>query len=334
MPKKAKGEKIELLYDNKKNNKVKNKKKSTKKTNKKIPNKKNNIINLDNEIVIGITPKQENRNKNNKKKNIHPRNSEKNNKVQKKKNNVKKVKKKSTFKKRIIKWTTISLLLITALVLFMLSDVFNIKQISVENNSKVSSEEIIKLSGLIIDENMFKTLNKKIKEGIKTNAYIENVKINKNLNGTVILYVEERETSYMLQYENYYAYINSQGYILEVSDIKLDVPMIAGYKTPLENIQPGNRMNSEDLETLGTIIKIMQEANSKKIRDKITYIDVTNENDYIIKMDSEGKTIHLGNEKNLYEKFLWIVELLVQKENVKGEMFLQDLGKIYFRDEV
>lgn len=334
MPKKAKGEKIELLYDNKKNNKVKNKKKSTKKTNKKIPNKKNNIINLDNEIVIGITPKQENRNKNNKKKNIHPRNSEKNNKVQKKKNNVKKVKKKSTFKKRIIKWTTISLLLITALVLFMLSDVFNIKQISVENNSKVSSEEIIKLSGLIIDENMFKTLNKKIKEGIKTNAYIENVKINKNLNGTVILYVEERETSYMLQYENYYAYINSQGYILEVSDIKLDVPMIAGYKTPLENIQPGNRMNSEDLETLGTIIKIMQEANSKKIRDKITYIDVTNENDYIIKMDSEGKTIHLGNEKNLYEKFLWIVELLVQKENVKGEMFLQDLEKIYFRDEV
>lgn len=334
MPKKAKGEKIELLYDNKKNNKVKNKKKSTKKTNKKIPNKKNNIINLDNEIVIGITPKQENRNKNNKKKNIHPRNSEKNNKVQKKKNNVKKVKKKSTFKKTIIKWTTISLLLITALVLFMLSDVFNIKQISVENNSKVSSEEIIKLSGLIIDENMFKTLNKKIKEGIKTNAYIENVKINKNLNGTVILYVEERETSYMLQYENYYAYINSQGYILEVSDIKLDVPMIAGYKTPLENIQPGNRMNSEDLETLGTIIKIMQEANSKKIRDKITYIDVTNENDYIIKMDSEGKTIHLGNEKNLYEKFLWIVELLVQKENVKGEMFLQDLGKIYFRDEV
>ncbi|MBE5819423.1 MAG: FtsQ-type POTRA domain-containing protein [Clostridiales bacterium] len=334
MPKKAKGEKIELLYDNKKVNKVKSKKKLTKKTNRKIPNKKDNIINLDNEIIIGLTPKQENRNKNNKKKNIHPRNSEKNNNVQKKKNNVKKVKKKSTFKKRIIKWTTISLLLITALVLFMLSDVFNIKQISVENNSKVSSEEIVKLSGLIIDENMFKTLNKKIKEGIKTNAYIDNVKINKNLNGTVNLYIEERVTSYMLQYENYYAYINSQGYVLEISDIKLEVPMIAGYKTSLENIQPGNRLNSEDLETLGTIIKIMQEANSKEIRDKITYIDVTNENDYIIKMDSEGKTIHLGNEKNLTEKFLWIVELLAQKKNVKGEMFLQDLGKIYFRDEV
>lgn len=338
MPKKSKGEKIELLYNNKKErNKAISKKKATKKNNKTTHNKRDDTINLDNEIIIGLTPKQDNTKKtkkNSKKKNSHPRNNTTvSNKVQKKKSNTKKANKKSALKKRFFKWTTLSLLLIIALTLFLLSDFFNIKKITVENNSKVSSEEIIRLSGLTIDENMFKTLNSKIKKGIKTNAYIEDIKISKRLDGTVILHVEERTVKYMLQYENYYAYINNQGYILEISDIKLEVPMITGYKTSLEKIQPGSRLDNEDLENIGIIIKIMQTAQSKEIDKKITSIDITDENDYIIKMDSEGKTIHFGNSTNINEKFLWIVELLNLKKDVNGEMFLQD-EKVYFRDEV
>lgn len=331
MPRKAKGEKIELLYNNKPVSK-------SKKISKTINANKDNIINLDNEIVIGLTSQKTHTNKKNKnenKKNSHQRTNEKvNHKTQKKKSNTKKIKKKTTVKKKIIKWTSLILLLLIALIIFMLSDVFNIKQITVENNSKVSSDEIIRLSGLTVDENMFKTLNGKIREAIKTNAYIENVKISKRLDGIVNIYVEERKANYMLQYENYYAYMNNQGYILEISDIKIEVPMITGYKTPLENIQPGNRLNNEDLEMLGVIIKIMKAAQSKEIDKKITYIDIADENNYVIKMDSEGKIIHFGDSTNINEKLLWVVKLLELKKDVKGEMFLQNIKKVYFRDEV
>lgn len=328
MPKNSKGEKIEILYNKRDRNKITNKKKTKTLANKK---RKDNIINLDNEIIIGLTPKQDG--KNAKKKNNHPRKTIKN-KEKKKKNNTKKLNKKSIIKKKIIKWTTLSLILIIALILFILSDVFNIKQISVENNSKVSSEEIIRLSGLTVDENMFKILNNKIKEGIKNNAYIEEAKITKNLDGTVKIYVEERVTSYMLQYENYYAYMNSQGYILEISDIKLELPMITGYKTQIENIQPGNRLNDEDLEMLGIIIEIMQAAQSKEIEKKITYIDITDKNNIIIKLDNDGKIVHFGDSTNINEKLLWMVKLLELKKDINGEMFLQDVKKVYFRDKV
>lgn len=338
MPRKAKGEKIELLYNNKNNNKPVSKSKKSKKTSKANNVKRDNIINLDNEIIIGLTPKKtdnKKKNKNENKKTSHPRTNEKtSNKKQKKKSNTKKIKKKTTLKKKLIKWTILIILLSIAIILFILSDVFNIKQITVENNNKVSSEEIIKLSGLAVNENMFKTSKNRIRELIKTNAYIENVEINKNLNGTINLYVEERVTSYMLQYENYYAYMNNQGYILEVSDVKLDVPMIVGYKTLQENIQPGNRLNNEDLETLGVIIKIMQLAQGKELDEKITYIDITSQKNFIIKMENDGKTIHFGDSTNINEKLLWVVKLLELKKDVKGEMFLQDVKKVYFRDEV
>ena len=41
---------------------------------------------------------------------------------------------------------------------------------------------------------------------------------------------------------NGYAYINNQGYILEISQEKLDLPVIQGAKTPEEKIVPVNRL--------------------------------------------------------------------------------------------
>ena len=45
---------------------------------------------------------------------------------------------------------------------------------------------------------------------------------------------------------NGYAYINNQGYILEVSQEKLDLPVIQGIKTSEEKIVAGNRLEKED----------------------------------------------------------------------------------------
>ena len=53
----------------------------------------------------------------------------------------------------------------------MLSSVFNITNITVTNNNKISEQEIISLSGLTKNENMFKVLNKKVEESIEQNPY-------------------------------------------------------------------------------------------------------------------------------------------------------------------
>ena len=97
--------------------------------------------------------------------------------------------KKKNIKLKIVKWIFLLAILTTAIILFMLSSVFNITNITVTNNNKISEQEIISLSGLTKNENMFKVLNKKVEESIEQNPYIENVKITKTISGTVNLEV-------------------------------------------------------------------------------------------------------------------------------------------------
>ena len=328
MPRKSKGEKIDLIYTNKKEPK---KKKSRNKTKGTVNSKP--IEKASNEIIIGLTPKVELKTKSKVQKKKTKAVKKKIQKTKQPKKN-KKIDKKKQMKFKIIKWTSIIIILIIAIILFLLSSVFNIKEIIVEGNNKVSSEEIISLSKLSKEENMFKILNSIIKKNVKQNAYIDDVKIVKKLNGKVYIKVCEREPKFMLQYDGYYAYINNQGFILEVTDIKLDLPLITGYKTPQEQIKAGNRLQLEDLGSLETIIKIMQAAKSCELEKKITYFDIENKDDYILKMENEGKTVYFGNDLNINEKILWIEKLLEEEKDFPGEMFIQDVKKVYFREQV
>lgn len=90
--------------------------------------------------------------------------------------------KKKKNKGKIIKWVSLTILTIGAIALFLLSDLFNIKEIKVIDNNKISKQMIINLSELKTNENMFKFLKIKVVESIKTNPYIETVEIHRKLN--------------------------------------------------------------------------------------------------------------------------------------------------------
>lgn len=328
--KKSKGQTVDLLYKSKE---------KPKKQNKKTKNKKqksdNEVINLDNEIIIGMTLKEEP--KKTKKKKEQPKTKIK--KTKKNTNKVQKTKKRPKTKKKniklkIIKWIFLLALLATAIILFLLSSVFNITDIVVENNKKISEQEIVNLSGLVKNENMFKTTNKKIKEGIKQNPYIEDVVITRELSGKVKLKVIERTPTYMIKFANGYAYINNQGYILEISEEALQLPIITGFKTSSEEIKAGNRLVVDDLKELENVIKIMETAKNTSIADIITEIDISNSNNYKLVMASEGKTVQFGDLNNINVKILKIEYILEQEKGREGEIYFQNTEKAVFREKV
>ena len=337
--KKSKGQTVDLLYKNKETGK-KSKQTKKRKQKSKAKESENDIINLDNEIIIGMTlkeePKKEKKKKTKKIKKVKNKKSVSQNKpikkFQKKKNN-KKTKKKN-IKLKIVKWIFLLALLATAIILFMLSSVFNIKNITVTNNNKISEQEIISLSGLTKDENMFKISNKKIKEAIKQNPYIENVKITKNLYGTINLEVTERVPTYMLKFANAYVYINNQGYMLEISEEPLELPIISGFKTPTENIKAGNRLVVDDLIKLENVIKIMEIAKTTSVAEKITEIDISNTTNYKIIIANEGKTVDFGDLTNINVKILKIEYIIEQEKGKEGEIYFQGTEKAVFREKV
>lgn len=279
---------------------------------------------LDTETVIGMT----NRNKQMKTK-VNP------SKLTKKQAHVLRKRKKM---KKIIKFLTLLFIIIGGVVFALVSPIFNINEIQVKNNNLISPETIISLSNLSEGQNIFRFNKGKTEKEIKTNAYIESVNVKRKIPNKIEITVEERERNYNVEFLNGYAYINNQGYILEISEQKLDLPVIQGISTEQEQIVEGNRLNVEDLEKLETVIQIMNICKSYDLDKKVSTIDISNKNNYTIYMEQEKKTIYLGDESNLNNKMLYVPTILNENKDKEGTIYLNgDLNgnfKPRFREKV
>lgn len=240
-------------------------------------------------------------------------------------------------KKRRKIFKTIKILMIIFIVLggiayFLLSPIFNITEINVNGNEKISGEEILSLSQLKKDENIFKMNKQEIRDKIKQNAYIDTVEIKRALPDTVIISVTERIPTYQINVSNMYMLINNQGYMLEMTEMDESMPVIVGISTSEEDIKVGNRLCVEDLEKLGDVLKIVESAKSNNLNNLINKVDITSKDDYIIEMKDEKKTVHIGDTINLALKMLYISDI-ISKEKDEGEIFvntdLENKGAIF-----
>ena len=249
---------------------------------------------------------------------------------------IAKIKRKKILK--VIKILMLLAIIIGGIIYAMLSPIFNIKNIIVTGNKKISSETIISLSGLNIDQNIFNFWSNDIEEAVKQNAYMDTVEVKRKLPDIVEINVKERTATYMITLGNAYVHINNQGYILEITAKKLEVPLLIGYNTTAEEIVEGNRLNQTDLEKLNDVLKIMEVASSGKsdISGLITQIDISDRNNYILSLPKEKKTIYLGDTTNLSTKLLWINKFLEEEKN-EGIIYLNvnlNTKRPYFREKV
>lgn len=359
------------LYDfdseNKKEEKLRAKrrkaelKSASKKKNKKALKKDGQASNTkkyNDEIIIGVTryPEKKVQNdtlpKNQKKKNDKERKKRRNNQENREEYNVRvnndklikdnSEKKQNTYKvskkkRRIIKIVCLLIILAGAVAFALLSPLFNVQTVEVIGNKQVSKEEIKSLSGIQLGENIFKISIVKTISSIKENAYINDVKIHRNIPSTIQIEVTEREPSYMLEYGNGYVYINNQGYMLEISSIKKELPIIEGVVTSKEEYKAGNRLEEEDLVKLSTVIKIMNSAETNNISSLITKIDISDKNNYTLYLDSENKKAYLGDCSNLETRMLFLAGIIEKEKGNTGEIFINmnlNTDDAYFRESV
>ena len=312
--------------------------KKTKSNNVSARNKNNELFDFDKEIVIGMPriSDDKEKNKKNKKTSVNTNKNKQNAKKKLTKQQQIAIKKKKAILK-IVKVLTLIIVIIGVSIYVALSPLFNIKEINVTENSKLSKEEIISLSELKTDENTFKVSKKNIKNKVKANAYIENVKIRRKLPDKVEIIVVERVATYMIPFANSYIYINNQGYMLEITSQKAEMPAIVGISTPEEELHEGQRLISEDLVKLGEVLQIMESANANELVDLITKIDISNRQDYILTLEKEKKAIHLGDVSNLSTKMAYVKKILNDEKGVEGEILvntdLTNKGAV-FREKV
>lgn len=238
----------------------------------------------------------------------------------------------------ITKWTSIIALIVGGMIFLTTTPIFNIKNINIVGNNQVTYDQILSLSELSKDTNIFKNSKSNIEKNIKRNTYINNVTIKRRLPDTIEITVEEKQKMFMLKFVNGYAYIDNQGYILEIVNKKTDLPILKGYSTSEDEISEGNRLCSDDLEKLENSIKIMQAVKEVGIEYKITNIDIANKKEYSLYIESQKKKIYLGDASNLTDKMLYAKAILESEKKNEGEIFLNgDLNnkfQPYFREKV
>lgn len=220
----------------------------------------------------------------------------------------------------------------------MISPIFNIQEVQVLNNEQVSSETIISLSELKLQENIFRFSKSKVINKIKENAYIESANIHRKIPNIIQIEVEERVHNYSIDFLGKYAYINNQGYILEIAENSKQKIILQGIQTPEEQVVVGKRLEDGDLERLEDVIKIVNAAKEYDIDSKVTSIDINNKNDYSIYLEEEGKKAYLGNNTNLSNKMLYVNAILEEEKGKKGEIFangdLNNKFRVYFRESL
>ena len=184
---------------------------------------------------------------------------------------------------------------------------------------------------------MFVTNSFVVESKLKQNPYIESVQLKRYLPHTMNIVVKERKVTYMLETENQkYAYINNQGYILEINENPTNVPQITSYKT--QDIENVTRLVNEDLEKLEIILKVMEIANANQIGNLITQIDIEKKDNLILKMESEKKIIYIGDGSDINTKILYMKAVLEDEKGIEGELFMDGKtnkeGEFLFRQKV
>ena len=267
-----------------------------------------NQFDYDNEMVIKMTNKNNQRQEEKTKQKM----SKKQRQILKKKKRI----------KLMLKFTALLIIIIAGIIFALVSPIFNIKEIDVSNNEQIKTETIVSLSQLNLGQNIFKFNKNKVNKNIKTNAYIESIEIKRKLPNKVQIQIEERKQEYNVEFLNGYAYINNQGYILQISEEKQSLPTIQGISTPDEQIVEGNRLNSEDLEKLEVIIQIMNICKNYELDSKVTNIDISTKDEYTLYLEEEKKTIYVGDKSNLSNKMLYVQVIIEENRGKEGEIFV------------
>lgn len=301
--------------------------------------KEDNKYNAENEIIIGVTtkPKEKVRvdkkttrtnTKVSKKKNNKCKSSYSNNKASKKNSTKKNLNKDERIKRINRKKINISIIVLLLIAIcgtiyYLTTPVFNISNVEIYGNDKNTVETYISLTKINIEStNIFAITNNNIRKNLKENPYVEEVSIKRKLPNTLQIYITERKVSYQIEYSNNYIYLDNQGYILEISEEKKDIPIIKGLSTIKESIQIGQRLIDEDLIKLNTVAKIVNYCKYNIIENKITSINVTDDTNYIVYFGEDKKTLYLGDASNLSERLSLLKTILKNEEDKEIEIFM------------
>lgn len=139
-------------------------------------------------------------------------------------------KRKKRRKKHYLLRFLVLIALIAGAYVFLTSPVFSIDQITIEGNTLMSDDDIIKLSGVKVGDNMFERTGHKVKKALTENKYIADVKVSRELPNIYKIKITERQPVIAVSYNGKYIILDEEGYAVDEADSTMHATLVTGIK--------------------------------------------------------------------------------------------------------
>jgi hypothetical protein len=203
----------------------------------------------------------------------------------------------------------IVILIILALAGFAGYNLIQVKHVEVRGNSQFGSDYIVNLANIEDETHMLKVDEKKIKENIESNPYLELESVDYKLPDTVILTVAERQPVCLIDYAGNILMLDRQLNVLS-TDGQAETgkyPLLEGIVIDAVNL--GKQIGASDSFKLSVATSILDGLKGEEIIGLITEIDLTDVN--VIRMSTNGgPAILFGQSDLVEEKAGWIKKIL------------------------
>lgn len=224
---------------------------------------------------------------------------------------------------RMIRAAAIALVVITAVALVLRFAVFSVKEIRVSGNNLISAEEIIRISGIRRGDSILTLNEDRVKERIQSDYRLQFRYVAREMPGTVVLSVREREPCCWLTYCGIMYVMDKNRMVLYESENPAEKPADLVEVKGLEvrsNTLAGQYINLGNETQQSIFTEMFLEMKVLGCTDKIAEADISNTNSILL-LTRDGYTASLGDRQNIHAKLrslLLVQEQLKQTQNYGG----------------
>ena len=241
-------------------------------------------------------------------------------------------------RRNIVFYTALFLLVIGVAILLCFTVLFKLETVSVSGSSRYSAEEIIKASGLVKGENLFRQdLDKASSRVEEALPYIGEAQVSRKLPAEIVITVSEAQIAGVVEFEGQKILLDAKGKVLEATgEAPENCPVFKGLK--IKDAVPGKPLQYADEEQKKTVDSLMQAIEESGLSN-ITEYDVTDIYTLSVVYNNRIR-LELGVSTDLVYKLRFFNEGLLQAGKLTdkdmGTLDLSqasDTNKAYFQEE-
>ena len=217
-------------------------------------------------------------------------------------------------------------------VLLSMTLLFNVKTIEVNGDVDYNKEDIIRMSGINVGDNLVRLDSNKAEQGIlSTMIYIESAEVDKQYPKKIAINVTKCIPTANIACEDGYLLVSAKGKILEKTEEKTGgLLLIEGFEPESETL--GTFLKSKDSQKDSIAQRFLEISGREQIH-KITSVDLSDKYEISI-VYGNRITFEMGTSNDLdYKLDLASTVLDDVNEDKKGYMTMIGTNQISFREE-